>query len=142
MHKLYLGLGSNLGNRIQNIQKAIEMIDEQVGSVYRISTFMETTPVGFRSENRFINVVCLVHTHFSPHRCLEETQRIERELGRERKTVDGVYEDRTIDIDLLMYDDVEICDERLSLPHPRMHERNFVMEPLEEILEDERKFTI
>ncbi|MBQ2456640.1 MAG: 2-amino-4-hydroxy-6-hydroxymethyldihydropteridine diphosphokinase, partial [Bacteroidaceae bacterium] len=58
------------------------------------------------------------------------------------KTVDGVYEDRTIDIDLLMYDDVEICDERLILPHPRMHERNFVMEPLEEILEDERKFTI
>ena len=66
MHKLYLGLGSNLGNRIQNIQKAIEMIDEQVGAVYRISTFMETAPVGFCSENRFINVVCLVHTHFLP----------------------------------------------------------------------------
>lgn len=137
MHKLYLSLGSNLGNRIENIQKTIELIDERMGAVYRTSTFIETEPVGFQSDNKFINAVCLIHTHFSPHRCLEEAQAIEQLMGRKNKTVDGIYQDRIIDIDLLMYDDVEICDETLILPHPRMKERGFVMTPLQEILKSE-----
>ena len=137
MHKLYLSLGSNLGNRIENIQKAIELIDERMGTVYRTSTFIETEPVGFQSDNKFINAVCLIHTHFSLHRCLEEAQAIEQLMGRKNKTVDGIYQDRIIDIDLLMYDDVEICDETLILPHPRMKERGFVMTPLQEILKSE-----
>lgn len=134
MHKLYLSLGSNLGDRSGNLLKAIELIDELVGSVYRVSSFIETDPVGFCSENRFINAVCLVHTHFSPHRCLEETQAIEQMLGRNHKTIGGDYQDRIIDIDLLMYDRIEISDEVLTLPHPRMKEREFVMQPLQEIL--------
>lgn len=134
MHKLYLSLGSNLGDRAANIHKALELIDERIGSVYRTSSLIETEPCGFHSDNLFLNSVCLVHTHFSPQRCLEETQLIEQMMGRKEKTVDGVYHDRIIDIDLLMYDNLEVNEPQLTLPHPRMKERDFVMLPLQEIL--------
>lgn len=140
-HDLYISLGSNLGNKEENLRRAIALIDERLGSVYRVSSFIETEPVGFDSDNNFLNAVCCVHTMCAPERCLVETQRIERELGREKKSKNGQYEDRVIDIDLLTYDDlhlevdVEIKDEihHLSLPHPRMTEREFVMIPLKEI---------
>lgn len=135
-HKLYLGLGSNLGNRAENLQNALSLIDERVGSVYRVSSFIETEPWGFRSEHRFLNAVCLVHTHLSPRRCLSETQTIERQLGRAGKSVEGVYLDRIIDIDLLLYDDLVLDEPDLVLPHPRMNERDFVIRPLREIQED------
>jgi 2-amino-4-hydroxy-6-hydroxymethyldihydropteridine diphosphokinase len=136
-HKLYLGLGSNLGNREENLRRALALIDERVGSVYRVSSLMETDPVGFSSTNRFMNLVCLVHTMMSPMSCLRETQKIEQELGRTQKSIctDGTLQhfDRTIDIDLLIYDDLITNTLELTLPHPRMKERDFVMLPLEEI---------
>lgn len=140
-HTLYIALGANLGDREATMRKALEMIDERLGSVYRVSTFIETEPVGFQSPNLFLNAVCCVHTMCAPERCLVETQRIERELGRDSKTADGKFSDRVIDIDLLTYDDleleldVEIKGEmhHLSLPHPRMNERDFVTIPLKEI---------
>lgn len=136
-HKLYLALGSNLGNREENIRRALALIDERVGSVYRVSSPMETDAVGFSSPNKFINLVCLVHTIMSPMSCLRETQKIEQELGRTQKTLctDGqlLHSDRTIDIDLLTYDDITMDTPELTLPHPRMKERDFVMRPLEEI---------
>ena len=136
-HKLYLGLGSNLGNREENLRRALALIDERVGSVYRVSSLMETDPVGFSSTNRFMNLVCLVHTMMSPMSCLRETQKIEQELGRTQKSIctDGTLQhfDRTIDIDLLIYDDLITSTPELTLPHPRMKERDFVMLPLEEI---------
>lgn len=136
-HKLYLALGSNLGNREENIRRALALIDERVGSVYRVSSHMETDAVGFSSPNKFINLVCLVHTVMSPMSCLRETQKIEQELGRTQKTLctDGqlLHSDRTIDIDLLTYDDITMDTPELTLPHPRMKERGFVMRPLEEI---------
>lgn len=136
-HKLYLALGSNLGNREENIRRALALIDERVGSVYRVSSPMETDAVGFSSPNKFINLVCLVHTMMSPMSCLRETQKIEQELGRTQKTLctDGqlLHSDRTIDIDLLTYDDITMDTPELTLPHPRMKERDFVMRPLEEI---------
>jgi 2-amino-4-hydroxy-6-hydroxymethyldihydropteridine diphosphokinase len=98
---------------------------------------METDPVGFSSTNRFMNLVCLVHTMMSPMSCLRETQKIEQELGRTQKSIctDGTLQhfDRTIDIDLLIYDDLITNTLELTLPHPRMKERDFVMLPLEEI---------
>ena len=137
-HKLYLALGSNLGNREENLRRALALIDERVGSVYRVSSSMETEPVGFSSTNKFINLVCLVHTMMSPMACLRETQKIEEELGRTKKSTcaDGILQhfDRTIDIDLLTYDDITISTPELTLPHPRMKERNFVTIPLNEIL--------
>ncbi|MBR5467422.1 MAG: 2-amino-4-hydroxy-6-hydroxymethyldihydropteridine diphosphokinase [Bacteroidaceae bacterium] len=136
-HKLYLGLGSNLGNREENIRRALALIDERLGSVYRVSSFVETKPIGFSSPNHFINAACLVHTMMSPQACLRETQKIERELGRTQKStlVDGelCHYDRIIDIDLLTYDDLHVTTPELTLPHPRMCERPFVMVPLEEI---------
>lgn len=138
-HKLYLGLGSNLGNREENIRQALMLIDERLGSVYRVSSMVETTPVGFDSDNKFINAVCLVHTMMSPMSCLRETQRIEQELGRTQKSLSAAdgslhYADRTIDIDLLTYDDITLDCPDLVLPHPRMKEREFVMIPLNEII--------
>lgn len=136
-HKLYLSLGSNLGNREENLRRALALIDERVGSVYRVSSPIETDPVGFSSTNKFINLVCLVHTMMSPMSCLRETQKIEQELGRTQKstcTNDTLQHfDRPIDIDLLTYDNIAMDTPELTLPHPRMQEREFVMRPLEEI---------
>jgi 2-amino-4-hydroxy-6-hydroxymethyldihydropteridine diphosphokinase len=119
-HKLYLGLGSNLDDREANIRRALTLIDERLGSVYRVSSFIETEPVDFCSKHRFINAVCLVHTMMSPISCLRETQKIEQELGRIQKSIctDGTLQhfDRTIDIDLLIYDDLIIKTPELTLP--------------------------
>ncbi|MCR5434660.1 MAG: 2-amino-4-hydroxy-6-hydroxymethyldihydropteridine diphosphokinase [Bacteroidaceae bacterium] len=134
MSRLYLGLGSNLGNREANIRQAIDLIGERVGKVVRTSSFIETEPWGFNSEHRFINAVCLVETELQPLECLHETQRIERQLGRKRKSRKGIYHDRPIDIDLLLYDDVHLESRELTLPHPHIEERDFVRIPLEEIM--------
>ncbi|MBO7119723.1 MAG: 2-amino-4-hydroxy-6-hydroxymethyldihydropteridine diphosphokinase [Bacteroidaceae bacterium] len=132
--KLYLSLGSNLGDRAQNLRRAIALIEERVGAVQRVSSFIETEPWGFESEHPFLNAACLVLTTLSPIECLEATQQIERELGRKKKSKNGKYHDRPIDIDLLMYGDQTISTPRLTIPHPRMQERDFVMIPLREIL--------
>ena len=136
MHKLYISLGSNLGNKEEKLRRAIELINERIGSVLRTSSFIETEPWGFQSENTFLNAACLVETQLTPRQCLRETQKIERLLGRTRKSKDGVYHDRPIDIDLLLYDDLQINEGDLILPHPHMQERDFVMIPLREIMEN------
>ena len=135
MHKLYISLGSNLGNKEEKLRRAIELINERIGSVLRTSRFIETEPWGFQSENTFLNAACLVETRLTPMQCLKETQKIERLLGRIRKSKYGKYHDRPIDLDLLLYDDLEINEGSLILPHPHMQERDFVMIPLREIME-------
>ena len=136
MHKLYISLGSNLGNKEEKLHRAIELINERIGSVLRTSSFIETEPWGFQSENTFLNAVCLVETELTPMQCLRETQKIERLLGRTQKSTDGKYHDRPIDLDLLLYDNLQVNEEDLILPHPHMQERDFVMIPLREIMED------
>lgn len=131
-HQLYLSLGSNLGNKKKNLEDALSLISDLVGHVCRISSFIETEPWGFDSKNTFLNAACLVETALTPEQCLNITQEIERKLGRTAKSGDG-YEDRPIDIDLLSYDNLNINTPELTLPHPRMHEREFVMIPLQEI---------
>lgn len=133
-HRVYLGLGSNLGNREENIRKAILLIGEKVGTVLRQSSLIETEPWGFESENSFLNGVILVETTFTPRQTLKATQKIERELGRKRKS-DSLkkYADRPIDIDILLYDDLTIDESDLKIPHPLMEQRDFVMIPLREI---------
>jgi 2-amino-4-hydroxy-6-hydroxymethyldihydropteridine diphosphokinase len=133
-HRVYLGLGSNLGNREENIRKAILLIGERVGTVLRQSSLIETEPWGFESENSFLNGVILVETTFTPRQTLKATQKIERELGRKRKS-DSLkkYADRPIDIDILLYDDLTIDEPDLKIPHPLMEQRDFVMIPLREI---------
>lgn len=131
-HRLYLSLGSNLGDRKKNLEDAISLINDSVGHVCRVSSFIETEPWGFKSEHSFLNAACMVETALTPEQCLNVTQEIERKLGRTTKSC-GSYQDRIIDIDMLSYDDLCIDTTQLTLPHPRMHEREFVMIPLEEI---------
>lgn len=134
MHKVYLSLGTNLGNRKRNIREAIEKIGELIGEVERQSALYETKPWGFSSPNDFINVCVLVDTALAPRQLLEATQRIEQEMGRIGKSVNGEYHDRIIDIDILLYDDIHVNEPDLIIPHPLMEEREFVMVPLREIL--------
>ena len=133
IHRVFLSLGSNLGDRQAHLNKAIELIGERIGEVVRQSSFIETEPWGFESENRFLNGAILVETTLTPRQLLKATQKIERELGRKRKSSSGVYHDRPIDIDILLYDDLTIDEPDLKIPHPLMHERDFVMIPIREI---------
>lgn len=134
LHTVYLSLGSNLGDRHQTMRRAIELIGEQIGTVDRQSSPLETEPWGFESPNMFLNMCVRVLTALQPEQLLAATKAIERALGRTSKSVDGHYHDRPIDIDILMYDDLHISTPELTLPHPLMHERDFVMIPLREIL--------
>ena len=145
-HKVYLGLGTNLGEREANIQQAIRLIGERVGTVVRQSSLIETEPWGFESPNKFLNAVILCETERTPREVLRLTQKIERDMGRTHKSQaisdwpladsskpKANYTDRPIDIDILLYDDITIDEPDLKIPHPLMHERDFVMIPLEEV---------
>ena len=144
IHRVFLGLGSNLGEREAHLQKAISLIDERVGTVLRQSSLIETEPWGFESENKFLNGVILCETSLTPRQLLKVTQKIERELGRKKKSASShsshllpltshLYKDRPIDIDILLYDDLTIDEPDLKIPHPLMQQRDFVMIPLKEI---------
>ena len=145
IHQVFLGLGSNLGDREENIQKAISLIDERVGTVLRQSSLIETEPWGFESENKFLNGVILCETSLTPRQLLRVTQKIERDLGRKKKSASShsshllpltshLYKDRPIDIDILLYDDLTVDEPDLKIPHPLMQQRDFVMIPLNEII--------
>lgn len=134
MHTVYLSLGSNLGDRKATMRRAIGLLNERAGSIDRQSSFIETEPWGFESTNKFLNMCVRLLTTLSPEQLLMATKQIERELGRTQKSVNGQYHDRPIDIDILMYDDVHLASDDLTLPHPHMQEREFVMKPLREIL--------
>ena len=115
---------------------AVQKIRKQIGEVISLSAFYATAPWGFSSDNTFLNAALCVGTALAPLEVLQTTQEIEREIGRTHKSVGGVYSDRVIDIDLLLYGDLVLDTPELKLPHPLMHERRFVMEPLAEIAPD------
>lgn len=143
VHKVYLGLGSNLGDRLSTMRQAISLIGERVGEVLRQSSMIETEPWGFDSDKKFLNAVILCETTLSPRQLLQTTQQIERELGKRQRHATRrassasrqqvVFKDRPIDIDILLYDDLTVDEPDLKIPHPLMHERAFVMIPLNEI---------
>lgn len=134
MPTTYLSLGSNLGDRKQLLHTAINEIAERVGRVEAISSCIETEPVGFDSVHLFLNMAVRVTTELNPYELLKVLKQLEQDLGRTRKSHDGIHYDRTIDIDILLYDNWEVNSEELQIPHPRMWERDFVMRPLKEIL--------
>lgn len=137
MSHIYIGLGANIGDREANIRNAVAMMEERIGTLLRMSSLHETEPVGFRSPNAFLNAVALFDTLLQPLQILEETQAIERELGRKQKSHGGIYHDRPIDIDLLLFinsgESLHLQTPRLTLPHPHMWQRSFVVEPLLEL---------
>lgn len=133
---VYLGLGTNLGDKAANLHAAVHLISGKIGKVISLSSFYATAPWGFESENSFLNAAICVETSLSPLEVLHRTQEIERTLGRTHKSTGGIYHDRIIDIDLLLYNKEIIQTPELMLPHPLMLQRDFVMNPLVEIAPD------
>ncbi len=147
VHTTYLSLGTNLGDKEHNLVSAITEIGRRIGPVRAQSAFLATEPWGFESENTFLNAAIRVETELSPHALLKVTQQIERDMGRTQKSTVNcqlstvncqlstvTYHDRIIDIDILLYDDLHINTPKLTIPHPLMYERDFVLIPLKEIL--------
>lgn len=133
MHTAYLALGSNLGNKHLNIMHAAGLIATRIGKIKKLSELHETEPWGFSSENMFVNAAVCIETDMSPRELLTATKDIEKKLGRNSKSSDGEYNDRIIDIDILIYDDITVDEPDLKIPHPLMTKRDFVMIPLSEI---------
>lgn len=129
MNRVYLGLGSNIGESKKNIESALALLSEKVNIVKK-SSYYETEPVGFKDQPWFINMVLEAETKLDPKELLEFTQGIEKEMKRIKTIINGP---RNIDVDILIYDDIKVETENLIIPHPRMQERNFVMVPLLEI---------
>ena len=135
----YLSLGSNLGDRESTLRSALQLIEQQIGSVLRCSSFYYSKPWGFTSQNDFCNLCCALETDLPPLKVLHLTQTIERSLGRKYKSQDGHYCDRPIDIDLIrVFDDDKkelfMDSPELTLPHRFWQERDFVKVPLAEIM--------
>ncbi|HPD00560.1 MAG TPA: 2-amino-4-hydroxy-6-hydroxymethyldihydropteridine diphosphokinase [Acetivibrio sp.] len=139
-HKVYLSLGSNMGNRENYLISALESISKTKNvCLDNISSIYETDPVGYTDQNRFLNMAVSIGTSLDPEALLTESQRIERLLERKREIRWGP---RTIDIDMLLYDDLTFETPKLTIPHPRMFERAFVLVPLKEICSDMELFGI
>ncbi len=166
MHEVYLSLGSNLGDREQQLKQAIRFIDERIGEVVRQSSFIETEPWGFQSDHQFLNAAICCLTDKTPREVLQLTQQIERDLGKTKAHATRraphpssifhlpssiihhpssifhhpssiIHHDRPIDIDILLYDDWKVSEPDLKIPHPLMHQRDFVMIPLKEIMTEQ-----
>ncbi len=126
----YIALGSNLGDRVSYIMSAVASLQEKGASVLKQSTIIETDPVGGPPQPKFLNAVVKIETRLSPVELLNQCQAIEQKLGRVRSVINGP---RTIDLDILLYDRLVLDTPRLTIPHPRMFERAFVLEPLKEM---------
>ena len=131
MSRAYLALGSNLGDRLAYLQLAVDEVAAAEGvDIVAVSRVYETAPVGGPPQDAFMNAVIAIDTELDPHALLEFAQRIERDAQRVRAERWGP---RTLDVDVLLYDDVGLDDPALTLPHPRMWERGFVLAPLRDV---------
>ena len=138
MATVYLSLGSNKGRRPDNIKKAVRLLDECGLRVRDMSALYETAPVSNVAQRDFINACVRVETSFDPRKVLRAVQHIEQCMGRDRSRPKqkGYERPRIIDIDILLYDDITLNTRNLTIPHPRMHQRAFVLEPLADIAPD------
>lgn len=129
-HNAFIGLGSNIGNKKQNLEEAIEFMNIETTRVIKLSNFYTTKPVGYTEQDDFLNCAVEIKTLLTPKELIEFLLNIEKELRRERIVRWGP---RTIDLDVLLYDDIITSLEEIIIPHPRMHERLFVLKPLSDI---------
>ncbi|MBD0290198.1 MAG: 2-amino-4-hydroxy-6-hydroxymethyldihydropteridine diphosphokinase [Thermoleophilia bacterium] len=135
MLRAYIGLGSNLGNRRRYLERALARLDAEAGiDVVAVSSVRETDPVGYLEQPRFLNAVAALETTLSPRELLDALLGVERSLGRQR--AGPRFGPRTIDLDLLLYGDEQVDEGALTVPHPRLAERRFVLEPLAELAPD------
>jgi 2-amino-4-hydroxy-6-hydroxymethyldihydropteridine diphosphokinase len=130
MKRVYLSLGSNVGDRIERLQNALQGLAEDGIQVRRVSSFYKTEPVDFQPQAWFANCVAETETDLMPMQLLSACQRLERALGRRRGVAKGP---RPIDIDILLYENIVVRSRELNIPHPRMEERRFVLIPLREL---------
>lgn len=133
MHTVWLGLGTNLGCKEENLRQAIYTLEQQIGLLLKCSSFVETLPWGFQSSHSFLNAAVSMNTRLSPEDVLTVTKDIEISMGRLHKSVPNKYADRIIDIDILFYDDLVMNTSELTIPHPLLTRRSFVLKPLDEI---------
>ncbi len=134
MANAYLGIGGNIGDKKENIKKTLELLGNHKSiEVTNISSYYETEPVGYTDQDWFLNIVAEIETSLEPYELLKYCNHVEAELKRERIIRWGP---RTIDVDILLYEGFTSDDEKLTVPHPRMCERAFVMIPLYEIAND------
>lgn len=136
MNKVYLSLGSNLGDKEMNLQRAMFHLKEKLGEIAAQSSYFYSKAFEFESESEFVNNVILVLTNYNAFEILNITQQIELEIGRKQKSINKIYKDRIIDIDILYYNDEIIDEKNLKIPHPEILKRNFVYKPLLEIDEE------
>lgn len=135
MSLVYLGLGTNLGDKPMHLHAAVQALTLEVGSVLAVSAFYNSKPWGYVTENEFLNAVVLVETNLPPFGLLAKVQQIERDMGRNPKS--GVqYEDRPIDIDILLFDNLILHHPTLTIPHALLAKRDFVLLPLSELAPD------
>lgn len=134
MNQVFLGIGTNLGNRENNLKEVLGKIEEHIGRILHSSSIYETAPWGFSSSNDFLNMVIRIETMHSPSELLQLVLMVESMFGRVRNGEQ--YSSRIIDIDILLYEDLEVDQAGLKIPHPRMHERMFVLAPLCEVAPD------
>jgi 2-amino-4-hydroxy-6-hydroxymethyldihydropteridine diphosphokinase len=131
MIEVVLALGSNIGDKVQNIEAAYTLIANEIGIITKKSSFLKNPSVGFESQNEFVNTCIKVETKLSCNDVLKSLQSIEKRMGRVKTT--HTYEDRIIDIDIIFFGDLIINQPNLKIPHPRYHERSFVLQPLKEL---------
>ena len=131
---IHIALGSNKGNKLQYLQSAVDAIFESIGAVKKISKVYKTPAFGFEGDD-FYNACITVETELKPKKVLKELQAIESKLGRKSKTTKG-YESREIDLDILFFEDEIIEEKTLVIPHPQLHKRKFVLQPLIDIAKD------
>ena len=134
MKKVFLGLGSDLGDREDNLRQVVKVLGKSAGKITAVSPVYETEPVGFRGKGDFLNMVICIETFLSPPALLEKLMLTESQLGRIRSETRNIS--RIIDIDILLYGNEVINESSLIVPHPRMHERRFVLVPLNDIAPD------
>ena len=134
MHKVYLSLGGNLGDKPSNFKKTLEFTQKELGTPVKISSVYETPPWGFRAREKFWNQVIMIETQKSPEELLNKIQAIEKQFNRKRTP--GIYLSREMDIDILYYDELSMMSDKLVIPHPQIEHRKFVLVPLTEIAPD------
>ena len=133
MSKVWIALGSNMGEGRKNLDLAIKMMNERGVSVKKVSTYIETEPYGYTEQDNFVNAVCIAETKLSPRELLETLLKIELDMGRVRIIKWGP---RLIDLDILFYEDLIIDEEDFKVPHIEIQKRSFVLEPMNEISPD------
>lgn len=130
---VFVGIGANLENRMESIRKAIDLLKKRCGFILKTSKIYESDPWGFQSENSFLNLCLKIETTLSIQNLLDKCNTIEKEIGRKEKSKNDLYSDRLIDIDILYFNNKIIEERNLIIPHPKIHERRFVLQPLHDI---------